>query len=173
MSSASPFVSPRCTRSLGLRSRIIERCSLLLCAALATACAADGEDNDPTSERQEVRPSTNLVVTTFASATFIPFDPANPSGGGYAVLSGDPEQGPSQMLFKYGPGPGAMHQHSSNYQAVVIQGEAIHWPEGTSAADAARLGPGSYWSQPALQQHADECLTSECLLFITWDGRMD
>jgi quercetin dioxygenase-like cupin family protein len=128
-------------------------------AALASFAAAAGKKE--------------LVVTTFAKATFTPFDAKKPEAGGYAVLSGDPNAGASQMLFRYPRGEYPVHTHSADYQAVVIKGQAKHWAEGKSSVDAALLGPGSYWSQPAQQKHGDSCLSDECLLFITWAGKMD
>jgi hypothetical protein len=77
------------------------------------------------------------------------------------------------MLFRYGRGGGEMHQHSFDYQAVVVKGQAKHWPQGKTETDAKVLGPGGYWSQPAKQLHADTCLVDECLVFITWAGKMD
>jgi quercetin dioxygenase-like cupin family protein len=114
-----------------------------------------------------------LVVTAFENARFIAFDAKKPEAGDYAVLSGDPAKGPSQMLYRYPRGDAPLHQHSSDYQAVVIKGQAKHWAEGATAADAPPLGPGSYWSQPARQKHGDTCLSDECLLFVTWSGKMD
>jgi quercetin dioxygenase-like cupin family protein len=114
-----------------------------------------------------------LVVTTFESARFTPFDAKKPEAGGYAVLSGNPNEGASQMLYRYPRGEYPLHAHSADYQAVVIKGQAKHWAEGKSSADAATLGPGSYWSQPSKQRHGDSCLSDECLLFITWAGKMD
>lgn len=134
--------------------------ALLACGTLAGVAATAGNKA--------------LVVTAFESAQWIPFDAKDPGAGGYAVLSGDPAKGPSHMLFRYGKaGGGLMHKHSSDYQAAVVKGITKHWPEGKTEADAQALGPGSYWSQPAGQLHADSCLVDECLLFITWSGKMD
>jgi hypothetical protein len=35
------------------------------------------------------------------------------------------------------------------------------------------LRPGSYWFQPGNQAHGDECLSDECLIFVSWQGKMD
>jgi quercetin dioxygenase-like cupin family protein len=146
-----------------LRKPLARRLTSLLClcgvAGLATFALAAGKKQ--------------LVVTTFENARFTPFDAKKPEAGGYAVLSGDPNEGASQMLFRYPRGEFPVHTHSADYQAVVIKGQAKHWAEGKSSAEAASLGPGSYWSQPARQKHGDSCLSEECLLFITWAGKMD
>jgi uncharacterized protein DUF4437 len=132
---------------------------LVACLALGASALADG--------------APRLHVTPFDKAKFVPFDPKQPKGAGFALLSGDPAKGPSQMLMKYGRDGGGMHRHSSDYQAVVIQGIAKHWPEGSDAALATPLSPGGYWSQPAGQLHADSCVVDECVIFVTWNGKMD
>lgn len=118
------------------------------------------------------------IVIPFENAKFIPLDPKDPGNGkdGYAVLWGDPATGPSHMLFRFGKmvgGDDPMHAHSSDYQAVVLKGIAKHWVKGKTEADATPLGPGGYWSQPAGQLHADNCVVDECLLFVTWSGKME
>jgi hypothetical protein len=35
------------------------------------------------------------------------------------------------------------------------------------------LGPGSYWFQPGKGVHGDACLTDECIIYISWGGKMD
>jgi len=56
---------------------------------------------------------------------------------------------------------------------VVIEGIATHWTAGERKADVKPLRPGSYWYQPGNQTHGDSCLSDECLLFVSWEGKMD
>lgn len=113
------------------------------------------------------------VVVPFEEARFVPLDPARPEGPAMAVLRGDPDHGPSDMLLKLKKGGGRLHVHTSDYHLVLLQGTMKHWFAGESEEGAKPLGPGSYWFQPGNQAHADSCLTDECLMFIKWDGKRD
>jgi quercetin dioxygenase-like cupin family protein len=114
-----------------------------------------------------------MVVVPFQDARFVPIDPARPDGAQMAVLSGDPNTGPSATLLRLKKGPSVLHVHSSDYHLVVIQGRARHWGEGHREADAVDLGPGSYWFQPGQEPHAGSCLTDECLYYVQWAGKRD
>lgn len=130
----------------------------LVAALLAGAFAAEAEPG---------------VVVPFGEARFVPLDSSRPDGPAIAVLRGDPDQGPSDMLLKLKKGSGRLHLHTSDYHLVVLQGMMKHWVEGEKEAEAPPLGPGSYWFQPGNQAHGDSCLTDECLMFIKWDGKRD
>lgn len=118
-------------------------------------------------------PPAEFVAHSSAAVEYIPFDSEHPEAGQYGVLSGDPQSEGSQVFFVYGPGEGAMHHHSSNYKAVVIEGTAKHWLEGEQVKDAPELPPGSTWFQPAVQRHADTCVTKRCVVLVMWFGVMD
>ena len=115
----------------------------------------------------------NMIVIPIETARFAPVDPASPNGTQVAVLSGDPDSGPSTMLMRLRKGGGTPHIHSSDYQLVVLQGTMKHLGKGQAAASGTTLNPGSYWFQPGGKTHADPCLTDECLLFIVWSGKRD
>ena len=104
---------------------------------------------------------------------YSPVNPARPDGPAIAVLHGDPATGPSDMLMRFGPMPPVMHIHTANYRLVVLRGEMKHWAHGQTAADVDVLGPGSFWYQPGGQPHADVCLSDQCEMFISWDGKRD
>ena len=115
----------------------------------------------------------NMIVVPIESARFVPVDPAVPNGTQVAILSGDPESGPSTMLMRLRKGGGTPHLHSSDYRLVVLQGTMKHLGKGQDAASGTLLNPGSFWFQPGGKTHADPCLTDECLLFIVWAGKRD
>ena len=108
--------------------------------------------------------------------SFRPLHPELPDGPRIAVLRGDPEQGPSFTLFRYGPdytGSGRLHTHSAGYQSWLIEGAMKHWgPEGDQES-APVLAPGSYWSQPAGELHADNCVAEQCTAYVVFDGPID
>ena len=114
-----------------------------------------------------------MIVTAFDEAVFVPVVPSRPDGPQMAVLRGNPQNGPSDMLLKMKRGAGPLHTHSADYHLTVISGEMKHWDATISEAEAPRLGPGSYWFQPGNKAHADSCLSDECLMFIHWTGKRD
>ena len=60
---------------------------------------------------------------------------------------------------------------SLHFLALLLSSTALRSGAQRLAPLAVRLG--SYRSQPALQKHGDTYLSDECLLFITWSGKMD
>lgn len=132
-------------------------CLAVLLAALASASSA----------------AVQVVITPFEDAKFAPVSPTNPGGAQIAVLRGDPATGPSDMLMKMPRSEGLLHFHTSDYRLSVISGVMKHWTPQDGRKSAEALGPGSYWFQPGGQPHADDCLSDECLMFISWAGPRD
>jgi quercetin dioxygenase-like cupin family protein len=114
-----------------------------------------------------------MVVTPFQNAKFAPVNPARPDGPQMAVLQGNPATDAADVLLKLKRGEGLLHTHSSGYRAVVVEGIATHWTAGERKTDVKPLRPGSYWYQPGNQAHGDSCLSEECILFVSWEGKMD
>lgn len=115
---------------------------------------------------------TAAVTVPVTEARFVPVNPNDPNSTQIALLRGDPVTGPSDMLMRFGRGEGGPHVHSSDYRLVVIEGEMKH-AEAGAYASAPRMGPGSYWFQPANQPHVDSCLSERCTMFISWSGKRD
>ncbi|MDQ8756989.1 DUF4437 domain-containing protein [Sphingosinicella sp. LHD-64] len=116
--------------------------------------------------------ATAIVTVPIEDARFAPVDPARPDGARMAVLRGDPATGPSDMLLLMPRGEGALHVHSADYRLVMLRGTLRRWGVG-GREGAADLGPGSYSFQPGGVAHGSECLTDECLMFVSWSGRRD
>lgn len=121
-----------------------------------------------TAERNPV-PAAILL----ADAQFIPVDPARPSAAQIAVLHGDPTVGPADMMIRMARGDGQRHIHSSDYRLVVVRGIMKHWQNADDRASAPEIGPGGYWFQPGGEAHGDDCLSEECLMFVSWSGPRD
>ncbi|HKE15755.1 MAG TPA: cupin domain-containing protein [Kofleriaceae bacterium] len=113
------------------------------------------------------------VIVPIADAKFMPMDPAMPAGPAVAALDGDPTKGKSSVLLKLKKGSAPLHIHSADYHAVLVSGQTKHWDKGQDEKSAKTLGPGSYWFQPGKQPHGDACLTDECIIYVTWAGKMD
>jgi hypothetical protein len=112
------------------------------------------------------------IVADIGDVVFKPVDPARPDGPAMAVLRGDPATGPSDILLKFKKTDGAPHTHTSGYRAVVVSGQAMHYEKCTCEA-AGALKAGSYWYQPGGALHGDACLSDECVIFVSWEGKMD
>ncbi len=104
------------------------------------------------------------------------YQPLNPEGPGpeMAVVYGDPTTGASAFFLRIPAGAKAgVHNHSADYQAVVVQGTHKHWLAG-GAKKAKALDVGSHWFQPGGQAHDDECAGKDpCILFIVSAGKFD
>jgi quercetin dioxygenase-like cupin family protein len=104
-----------------------------------------------------------------------PMDPKNPKGIQMSVISGDPKTGPVAFMLKLPKGGGTPHWHSSDYYAVVVEGNARHWLDGKQK-EAKDLKPGSSWYQPGgsdKTMHGDECMSESCLAFVVMTGKLD
>ena len=114
----------------------------------------------------------NLVPQ--GTAKFTPVDPKNPSLQ-ISVVAGDLKTGPVTFFLKLGKGPAPIHWHTSDYSAVVVEGQTKHWLPGKEA-DAKVGGPGTAWFQPggsAKDAHGDECLSDGCTIFIVMPKKFD
>jgi hypothetical protein len=112
-------------------------------------------------------------VTSAEAVKFTPLDPKDPDGAAVSVVSGELQgKGPITLFLRLAKGVAPMHTHTASYQAVLVKGQAKHWPAGTEAK-AQTLNPGSHWYQPGKALHGDECLASQCVLFLQFDGPYD
>ena len=115
-----------------------------------------------------------MVITPIEDVRFKPGDPTRANAIETIVLRGDPAAGQSSMYMRMGKSTGGgLHVHTSDYDAVVIKGEAKHWQRGETEANATVLKAGSYWFQPGGQPHGDSCLTNECIYYLQWSGKSD
>jgi quercetin dioxygenase-like cupin family protein len=92
-----------------------------------------------------------------------------------AILSGNPQTGPSSILLRFPPRyPGAMHSHSAGYHAIVIEGASKHWTENNDADSAPLQTPGDYWFQAGGQVHQDSFPSDEITtVFLRFEGPVD
>ena len=135
------------------------------CATGMVLIAAYGADDQ--------KPTPKMTVTAIEDAKFAPLDPRRPEGAQMAVLWGDPDTGPSAMLLRMNKGIGALHVHSADYHAVMLEGTMQHWERGQTQVQAKALRAGSHWFQPGNAAHTDACLTDQCLMYVQWAGPRD
>jgi hypothetical protein len=142
---------------------------------IATEPLAPCQCSDAGTPFPEAQPpaTPRMIVVNSEDATFVPIDPEHPEDAQIAVLRGDPDTGPSSMLMKMRKAPGELHYHTADYELVLIEGRMKHRAEGQTEEQAPVLGPGSYWYQPGMRNHADSCLSDVCVMFITWAGKRD
>jgi hypothetical protein len=110
----------------------------------------------------------------FTMSEAIPWKPVDPKHPGLMmfVVWGNPSQGASLILQKYPAGmDSGWHWHTAAYDGVVIQGRFTHTFKGASPRTG---GPGSVWSQPARQVHADKCEEGgESIIAVHFHGKLD
>ena len=112
-------------------------------------------------------------VASAESVKFTPLDPKDPNGAAVSVVTGDlAGQGPISLFLRLAKGKAPIHTHSATYHAVLVKGQTKHWPVGGEAA-AVTLNPGSHWSQAGKVPHGDECLSTQCVLYLQFDGPYD
>lgn len=112
----------------------------------------------------------DMIVSPIESLKFSAKKAGEPQ---IAPVRGNPEKEASSIVMKMGRGTFPMHTHTANYQLVVIKGVMKHWDANGSQKTAPRMGPGSFWYQPAGQAHGDACESDECVWFISFDGPRD
>jgi quercetin dioxygenase-like cupin family protein len=119
-------------------------------------------------------PAGKYTLTARADAKFGPLDRTKPQGAKMAVESGDPKAGPVAFLLELPAGGNAgLHQHTSDYDAVVVDGAPAHWLP-TEANEGDPLASGTYWFQPGGHDHGDRCSGSApCHVFIYMDKAVD
>jgi Domain of unknown function (DUF4437) len=156
------------------RHTLTALCAGVACIAASKGCKVFGYGMLlSTSLSALAAPPDVMIVTPIEEAVFRPVNPKLPDGPAIAVLRGDPDTGPSDMLLRMPRGTSPLHTHSADYTLVVIEGKMRHYARAEDAATAPALGPGSYWFQPAGSAHGDECVSDVCLMFIQWSGRRD
>ena len=89
-----------------------------------------------------------------------------------AIAYGDMTKGPYGIFLKF---PGGfktpLHQHSSEYRAVVVAGTIVNSEVGE--ADIT-MQPGSYWYQRGNISHVTQCVSSDgCTVFLMQPGKFD
>ena len=90
----------------------------------------------------------------------------------FAMLSGDPKNGPYTQIRKVPAGTNnPLHSHSSEIKNVIISGV---WYTGADAASAKDFGPGSVVMMPADWVHVSGCRPeSDCVFYQEGKGKFD
>jgi quercetin dioxygenase-like cupin family protein len=130
-------------------------------------------DFTPTPTAKPGKPGKYSLIERKA-LKFNPMDPKQPKGPKMAVVSGDPKVGPVAIIIEMPPGGNAgLHSHTSEYNAVVLEGGWAHWlPHETNEGEP--LTPGAFWFQPGGYDHGDRCTgTTPCRVFVMLPGALD
>jgi len=130
-------------------------------------------DFQPTPKAKPVKAG-KYTLTERKKAKFGLMDPKNSKGPKLAILSGDPKTGPVAFMIEVPPGfSSGLHSHTSDYQAVVIDGDPAHWLPHESA-DGPAVPAGTYWFQPGGYDHGDRCTsTTACHAVVFMDKALD
>lgn len=118
-------------------------------------------------------PAKQMVRTPPSDLKWQPIMPNNPDAPQIALVHGDMKKGPVSFFIKINKGvKGPVHSHTADYQAVVIQGNPVHWADGEE--DPKPLPPGSFFFQPGKQMHGDGCTgDTDCISFVSMNGPFD
>jgi quercetin dioxygenase-like cupin family protein len=130
-------------------------------------------DDAPATPVKGARRDPRHVEKRLKDIRWIPFDDKNPKGGGYAPLWGDPQAGPSGILFRLPPGnPPLWHIHRHDYHGVLLAGTLSHYESG---GEPRELAVGTYWWQPGGYKHVDLCKAggSDCIIYGYFTGAFD
>lgn len=146
----------------GMKRRAVWAATAALALAASSAALANG-------------PKWPYTITPGGTAKFVPLDPKDPNGAQISIISGDLKSGPVALLFKRPKGAVPVHWHTSDYYAVIIEGQTKHWLAGHDVPAKAN-GVGTAWFQPggsAATAHGDECVTDSCTLFLYLEHGVD
>ena len=90
----------------------------------------------------------------------------------FAILSGDPRNGPYTEMRKVRAGTdNGLHSHSSEIKNVIISGV---WYTGPDAASAKDFGPGSVVIMPRNWIHVSGCRAgTDCVFYQEGKGKFD
>lgn len=140
---------------------------IILVTLLAAACFLTSLIAEEESQKREGK--TPLMVS-FTDLKWVELPERK--GMQFAVLSGDPKNGPYTQIRKVAAGTdNPLHSHSSEIKNVIISGV---WYTGTDAASARDFGPGSVVMMPTDWVHVSGCRRgSECVFYQEGKGKFD
>ncbi len=106
---------------------------------------------------------------------FVPMDPKQPNGMKASFVFGNPAKPePVGFVIEVPPkGNSGLHSHTSNYHALVIDGQPAHW-QPHEANEGTPVDVGAYWYQPGGYDHGDRCLSDKpCRAFVFMEKMLD
>lgn len=98
-----------------------------------------------------------------------------PEGVAFAPLQGDRFQEPYQAMVRLPGGTiSPPHVKSANMSGVMLEGEMIHYPQGTNPETAKAVGPGAFYFIPAGMAHVSACISAvPCVVYLYQDNAFD
>lgn len=98
-----------------------------------------------------------------------------PEGVAFAALEGDRFSEPYQAMVRLPAGTvSPIHVKSANMSGVMLEGEMIHYADGTDPDLAVPIGPGAFYRIPAGLAHVSACVSPDpCVVYLYQDGAFD
>lgn len=98
-----------------------------------------------------------------------------PEGVAFAALDGDRFKEAYQAMVRLPAGTiSPPHIKSANMSGVMLEGQMIHYADGTDPSIAAPIGPGVFYRIPAGMAHVSACVSTEdCVVYLTQDDAFD
>jgi hypothetical protein len=114
-------------------------------------------------------------LTTFGELTWTPMMKDMPLPA-FAPIEGDGMKGAYMGYLKLPAGfESPAHMHSSDYWAVLVQGQMTHWAaDGGSEKDSKAIGVGGWVHMPGKMAHISKCYPgADCVMVIMQKGKND
>src|SRR6476660_6644576 len=147
---------------------------LVFVMAFALPAAVLAQGSGAAKAKSVPKPAASrLVVMPASDLKWADLNPTGAPGVKIADVWGDHAKGGYGAFLRFPAGfLSPLHTHTHTIKIVVISGTYTQAPEGK---DAARLGAGSYASQPGgSYKHVSGCdKASDCVLFIESTGPFD
>ncbi|WP_300013113.1 DUF4437 domain-containing protein [uncultured Roseobacter sp.] len=98
-----------------------------------------------------------------------------PEGVAFAPLQGDRFVEAYQAMVRLPAGiTSPLHVKSANMFGVLLQGEMIHYADGTDPAKAQPIGAGAFYEIPRGLAHVSACVSATpCIAYLYQDGAFD
>jgi hypothetical protein len=116
-----------------------------------------------------------IEITGFSDLTWTPMMKEGPLPAS-APIEGDETKGAHFSYLKLPAGfESPPHMHTSDYWAVLIQGQMTHWAaEGGSEKDSKAIGVGGWVHMPGKLAHISKCYPgADCVMVSMQKGKND
>lgn len=164
-------MTSRQSKALGIGSFATAVGILILGIHINAAPAKDAQHN-MAADRDIILASEEIAYGEPVTVKFTEPAGVEVASVSFANLRDDPATGGRTFLAKLTKGSDGNHTHEDAYEAIVLKGTMAHWTASSPGSEKKRLGPGSYWYQPATQLHREDCLSEECILFVVHLGEI-
>ena len=120
-------------------------------------------------------PAKTLELSALKDANWTPLMKEGPLPA-VAPIQGDGTKGAYEGYLKLAAGfESPPHSHTSDYWAVLVQGQMTHWAaDGGSEKDSKAIGVGGVTHMPGKLVHVSKCYPgADCVMVVMQKGKFD